>query len=234
MQRPFFLAWRGQREAGDLAAVVRRVEQDDVVAVARRRPVAVDRLRLEDPLRFGLLDQAAQDRPQLLLRPGEELVERAAVLLEAPVELVEHVLVQVRHQRLDRHLLDQLRAPERRPRDLDAAGELVAPQPGLLDLDRAQRPAPRRRPRRAGARACRASAAPAASPGARRGRSESSRRRSGPSGGGRRTRRGRRRPGPRRRPGRSRSRRTGGSAQRRPASPGSRDPGGSSRPCSRA
>ena len=60
MQSPFFLVWRGQGEAGDLAAVIRRVEQENVVAFGRGRPVAVDRLGLEDALALGLVDQATR------------------------------------------------------------------------------------------------------------------------------------------------------------------------------
>ena len=139
MHRPFFLSWRGRAKRATSRCGRGRVEQDDLVAGAGRRPVAVHRLRLEHALGLGLLEQVDQDRLQLLARPGEELGQRAAVLLVAPVELEQHVLIEVGHERGDRHVIEHARSPERRPRHLDAARQLVAPQPRLLEVDRTDR-----------------------------------------------------------------------------------------------
>ena len=55
------------------------------------------------------------------------------------MELVEHLVVEVGQQRLDRDVVDGARTPERRLRHLDPAAQLVALEADLVDLDRAQR-----------------------------------------------------------------------------------------------
>ena len=76
MHRPPSFAWRGSSEAGELAAPA-LVEQDDVVPLARRLEIAVGRLGREDPLALGLGDEPGQHRPQLLVRPVQELGQPA-------------------------------------------------------------------------------------------------------------------------------------------------------------
>ena len=79
-----------QGEARELASLPSVVEQDQVVALAgapansRRPPAAAG-----CPRASHSVSMRAQHRPQLLLRPAEEIVERAALLPEAPLELVE-------------------------------------------------------------------------------------------------------------------------------------------------
>ena len=139
MHRPFFLSWRGRAKRATSRSGAAGSNRIDVVAGARRGPVAVHRLRLEHALGLGLLEQVDQDRLQLLGRPGEELGQRAAVLLVAPVELEQHVLIEVRHERGDLNVVEHARPPERRLRYFDAARELVAPHPRLFQVDRTDR-----------------------------------------------------------------------------------------------
>src|SRR5262249_8165285 len=80
-----------------------------------------------------------EDRSQLLLSPGLELVQTAALLSVAPVELVEHALVEKRHQCLYRYARDGARSPEGRRRHGQIMGQLRAPDPDLLEIDRTQR-----------------------------------------------------------------------------------------------
>jgi len=62
------------------------------------------------------------------------------VLSEAPLELVEHALVEIGRDGLDRHALQHLGAPERRRRHRDAQRQLGAAQADFLEIDRALRP----------------------------------------------------------------------------------------------
>ena len=121
MQRPPSLFWRGKvKRATSRRAVL--VEQDHVVALGGAAPIAVGGLRHAGcPRGSRCRAMRVQDRAQLLLRPFLVFVERAAVLPVAPLELVEHALVEVGHDRLDRHARDRARPPERRHRHRHAA-----------------------------------------------------------------------------------------------------------------
>src|SRR3546814_12302006 len=66
-----------------------------VVARGVGRPVAGDRLRQENSLLLADIEHALQRRTQLLARPLHVLLETAPGLPEAPLELVEHALVEI-------------------------------------------------------------------------------------------------------------------------------------------
>src|SRR3546814_21083795 len=63
----------------------------------------LDRLRNEDVLLLADAEHPLQRRAQLLARPDDVLLEAAPGLPVAPLELVEHALVEEGHQGLDRH-----------------------------------------------------------------------------------------------------------------------------------
>ena len=116
------------------------VEQDHVVALGGAAPIAVGGLRHQDVLADRDVGDARQNRPQLLLRPLLVFGQRAPVLAIAPLELIEHPLVEVRHDRLDRHARDRLRPPERRRRHRHVAVQLGPAQADFLEIDRPRRP----------------------------------------------------------------------------------------------
>ena len=126
-----------QGEARQFGAAV-LLEDDQVVALARREPIAVGGLRLQDALRLAQRQHAPHHRTQLLLRPAEEIVQRTALLPEAPLELVQAALVDERHDRL-RCRLDDARAPERRRRHRHVARQTPAPRLHRADIHRTER-----------------------------------------------------------------------------------------------
>ena len=139
MHSPPSLFWRGnEKRVSSLSAV--HVEQDHVVAFGGARPIAVGGLRHQDVLADRDVEDAAQHRAQFVLRPFPVFGEAPPVLPVAPLELVEHALVEVRHDRLRRHPRDRPRPPEGRLRDRHIAGQFGPAQADFLDIDRPQRP----------------------------------------------------------------------------------------------
>src|SRR6185437_13077722 len=116
------------------------VVDDDVVAFGGAFPIAVGRLRNHDVLLDGDVEHALEDGAQLLMRPCLVLIERAALFAVAPLELIEHALVEKRHERLDRHAGDRPRPPEGRLRHRHLRRQLGTAQADLLEIERAQRP----------------------------------------------------------------------------------------------
>ena len=125
-----------QLEARQLAAP-RVVEEHQIVALAGRLPIAVDRRRPQDVLGDTGLDEAREDRAQLAPGPLPELLAAPPRLAIAPMELIEHGLVEVGKERLDLDLLQHACAPEGGLGHRDGGVELGPAQADLLGLDRA-------------------------------------------------------------------------------------------------
>ena len=126
-----------QGEARQFGAAV-LVEDDQLVALAGGEPIAVCGLRLQDALGLAQCQHAPHHRTQFLLRPAEEIVQRTALLPEAPLELIQAALVDERHDRLGCRL-DDARAPERRRRHRHVARQAPAPRLDRADIDRTER-----------------------------------------------------------------------------------------------
>ena len=139
MHSPSSFGWRGKVKRRELASLPSCVEQDQVVALAgapansRRRPAASG-----CPRASHSASMRAHHRAQLLLRPAEEIVQRAALLPEAPLELVEAALVENGTIAFGARL-DHARAPERRRRHRHVARQPPAPRLHRADIDRAER-----------------------------------------------------------------------------------------------
>ena len=96
MQSPPSLFWRGNEKR---AISRRRPRSNRITSLPSRgaRPIAISRLRHQDFLADRDVEHPRQDRAQFVLRPFAVFVQRLAVLAIAPLELVEHALVEIRH-----------------------------------------------------------------------------------------------------------------------------------------
>ena len=112
MHSPSSFGWRGRVKRAR-SVVPSWSNSDQVVALPGRLPVAVGRLRAEDVLGLAHRQHPLHHRPQLLLRPAEEIVQLPALLPEAPLELIEAPLIHEGHDRLRRGL-DHAGTPEGR------------------------------------------------------------------------------------------------------------------------
>src|SRR5205814_9581784 len=140
---PALLVLAREREPGQLAFFspwAGLVEQDQFVALRGAAPITVGGLRRQDVLADRDVADARQHRPQFLFRPLLVFGEGAAVLPVAPLELVQHALVEIRHDRLGRYPGNRLRSPERRLRHRHAAIEFGPAQFYLFQVDRPLRP----------------------------------------------------------------------------------------------
>jgi hypothetical protein len=132
---PARLVLAREREAGQLALAVRVVE-DHVVALGGTGPIAVGGLRHQDLLADRDVEDAPQYRTQFVLRPLAVFGEALAILPVAPLELVEHALVEIGHDRLGRDPRDRPRPPEGRLGHRHIAAQFRPAQADLLDMRR--------------------------------------------------------------------------------------------------
>src|SRR5947209_7564679 len=140
---PALLVLARKGEARDLAlpsSLGRVVEQDHVIAFGGAAPIAVGGLRHQDVLANRDVANAREDRTELLFRPRLVFGEGAALFPVAPLELVEHALVEIGHDRLGWHAGDRLRPPKRRQRHRYALVQLGAAQTDFFEVDGTHHP----------------------------------------------------------------------------------------------
>ena len=107
-----FLGLARHIEAADFGHAIFR-EQDQIIALPRAFPIAIDRLWFQDILFFRQCQHALQHRAQFLLGPAQEIFQGTPRLPETPLELIEAAFIYEGHQRLGCRFQNP-RAPEGR------------------------------------------------------------------------------------------------------------------------
>ena len=94
-----FLGLARHIEAADFRDAI-FFKQDQIIALPRAFPIAVNGLGLQDILFFRDGQHALQHRAQFLLGPAKEIFERTPRLPKTPLELIEAAFIDEGHQRL--------------------------------------------------------------------------------------------------------------------------------------
>ena len=107
----------GQIEARDDLVGLRRSIDQQRVACRLRGKVTVQRRGQQHFLRIALHHQPVEDRIEFAMRVVAIFVDAAALGLEAPLEFVQRIAVDIGQHRLQRHLFQPLYAPKWRLRN---------------------------------------------------------------------------------------------------------------------